>query len=231
MRQDRGPTLRLGFPMLRLLIALCLAAAPVRADEAAPPGPVSTLAHALALYERASARGEALEMAVAVRLARGIGLREATRWTRETGKTPAAEMPARRHAVTLDLLLSDAAWAGALLMAEEDELMAEVLAALPPPGRQGSVSRAQAELAPASQDLWQLPLAGQSPAEIAVFPAREGEQALILWLVEDGTSEIVCPPREAGFTACRFTPAANGFYRVVIANPSAEGADYLLLSN
>ncbi|VDC25235.1 hypothetical protein [Pseudogemmobacter humi] len=217
--------------MLRLLITLCLAAAPVRADEPAPPGPVTTLAHALALYERASAQGEALEMAVAVRLAHGIGLREATRWTRETDKIPAAETPGRSHAVTLDLLLSDAAWAGALLMAEEDELMAEVLATLPPPGRQGSASRMRADLPAARQDLWQIPLAGQSPAEIAVFPARAGGQPRILWRVEDSGGETVCPPREAGFTACRFTPAANGFYRVVIANPSGESGEYLLLSN
>ncbi|WP_112311584.1 hypothetical protein [Pseudogemmobacter bohemicus] len=231
----------LAFSVLALVAPL-----PQVARAADGAGPVSTIALALRLYEEAESQGDALGMAVAVRLAGGIRLRKASHWQQESGRYQGAALTGAKPAplrVTPDLLVSGAAWSGALLMAEEDEALSDVLYELPPPVLRGGVSQVTAKLEPGRQDIWTMPFPGQSPAEVAVFtaaPASEtGEDAksppLLLWSVEDGAGGVLCPLRVVAAATCRFTPAENGFYRVVIANPGsgagAQPGEYLLIAN
>lgn len=225
------------------LILLCSTTAPALAEsEARGAGPVATLALALRLYDQAEGQGDALGMAVAARLATTIRQRAAGHWEKQSGKYPgplSAEPPPAPLRVTPGLLVSGAAWSGALLMAEEDEALSDLLYELSPPVLQGGVSQVAAELAPGRQDSWTLPFAGQSPAEIAVFVTETSEAGEVtgglLWAVEDGAGGILCPMRPVAASVCSFTPAENGFYQVVIANPAGGGAAksgaYLLVAN
>ncbi|WP_216654618.1 hypothetical protein [Pseudogemmobacter hezensis] len=237
--------------MLRPAIFLSLIAAvlavPVAAQEARPPGPVSTLSLALRLYAQAAQEGDALGMAVAARLAEGIRLREGAGalWQKDSGAfSPPADLPADLPGsapVSPDLLFSGAAISGALLMAEEDEALSDLLSELPPPALRGSVSLARGTLPPKRRDGWSIPFAGQSPAGIGVFAGDSGEDSgeaadaaapsQLWWMVEDLSGGVMCPLRPVSDVICSFTPAENVFYRVVIANPSAVAGDYMLVVN
>ncbi|MBJ2153761.1 hypothetical protein [Paracoccus sp. IB05] len=233
------------------LILLC--SAPALAEgEAKAPGPVATLALALRLYDQAEGQGDALGMAVAARLAATIRQRGASHWERQSGNYAGPVLQGQEAAglrATPDLLTSGAAWSGALLMAEEDEALSDLLYELPPPVLRGGVSQMAAELRPGREDRWMLPFAGQSPAEIAVFATEAesdapqsdtgasdtGAGGALLWAVEDGAGGVLCPMRPVAANLCSFTPAENGFYEVVIANPAggsaARAGAYLLVAN
>ncbi|MFE3838086.1 hypothetical protein [Pseudogemmobacter sonorensis] len=228
------------------VFAALLVASPVGAEELAPnlsrsveatrPGPARALSTALRLYAEGEAQKDALSMAVAARLAARIEIRAASGWARRDG--PASTRPAeiRTPAVSPDTLLSGAAMTGARLMAEEDALLADLLADLPPPGardRIGALSMAEDRLGPGSGAIWDIPFPGQSPAEIAVFPTGPGA---ILWRVEDAGGHPVCPETAAAaLAACAFTPDRNGFFRVIVTNGAQTANDgeagYLLLAN
>ncbi|MCB5409624.1 hypothetical protein [Pseudogemmobacter faecipullorum] len=217
---------------LRFLSVLLLAPAPALAADH-PPGPVQSLALAVTLYDQAAGAGDALQMAVAVRLAGGITLREADNWRSEKLKGKAKGLPGL-PAPVLDLVLSPGAWSGAQLMAEEDPALADFLALEPPPALQGGVSRAPGMLQPGERVVWHLPFAGQSPAEIAVFPqAAAGEPRALspLWRVDATGGEPICPARQSPWPACRFTPEANEFVDVVLENPGDAALSYVLISN
>ena len=219
---------------LRFLPGLVLAlgsAAPLAADTS--PGPVQSLALAVTLYDQAAVAGDALQMAVAVRLAGGIALRDAGGWSSEVLKGKAGGEPPAPAPVP-DLVLSPGAWSGAQLMAEEDPVLADFLSLEPPPSLQGGASRADGVLEPGRGVVWQLPFAGQSPAEITVFPmAAEGETRARppVWRVETAEGEMVCPSRHTSWPVCRFVPEANGFFHVVIENPGEQALPYALVSN
>ncbi|SEC77904.1 hypothetical protein SAMN05519105_3271 [Rhodobacter sp. 24-YEA-8] len=236
-------------PMFRASLALILfCSAPALAEgEAKAPGPVATLALALRLYDQAEGQGDALGMAVAARLAATIRQRGARHWEKQSGKYSGPVLQdagTARLRATPDLLTSGAAWSGALLMAEEDEALSDLLYELSPPVLRGGVSQVAAELKPGHEDRWTLPFAGQSPAEIAVFAtgtdsdapqSDPGAAGTLLWAVEDGAGGILCPMRPVAAGVCSFTPAENGFYEVVIANPAggstARAGAYLLVAN
>lgn len=233
-------------PLIAPLAALL--ATPLAAQEVArvagPPGPVTTLSLALRLYDLAAQEGDAAGMAVAARLADGIHLREAGSWKKESGKFtgPRGSEALIAPPVTPDLLFSGAAISGALLMAEEDEALGDLLYELPPVAIRGGVSQVSTGLAGQSRDSWTIPFAGLSPAEIAVFPASEppaGADASaadtavpqLLWSVEDASGGVLCPLRPVAATVCSFTPGENGFYRVVIGNPASSAGRYMLVVN
>lgn len=246
-------------PMFRASLSLILfCSSPALAEgEAKAPGPVATLALALRLYDQAEGQGDALGMAVAARLAATIRQREASHWERQSGNYAGPVLQGQGAAglrATPDLLTSGAAWSGALLMAEEDEALSDLLYELPPPVLRGGVSQMAAELKPGREDRWSLPFAGQSPAEIAVFATEAesdapqsdagtndagvndtGAGGTLLWAVEDGAGGVLCPIRPVAANVCSFTPAENGFYEVVIANPAGDSAAragaYLLVAN
>ena len=213
----------------------------VAANLAAPQaagagGSVARLVTALDLYAAGLVGPDALNLAVAARLVQGVDMRDSTGWTMTDAPladpAPLPAIPADGALARLDLLASDTGMAGALMMAEEDPALADVLYGLPPVARgrpQGGVSEARAEVAAGQAQVWEMVFAGQSPAEVLVLA---GAGPGLRWRVEDGAGQPVCGPHAAAEARlCAFTPAANGFFRVVVENPGDGPGLYALLTN
>lgn len=234
-------------------VAHMISAPIARAETFAAPanatarGPVSKLILALRLQAEAEARQDALALAVAADMAAKVQLREATGWAPQVIKTspfaadafPAA-MPAADQNTALPpgaalvFLQSGEAMAAALLLAEEDDALSDVLVPLAGSAgwhHTGAVTQTEAELPAKGAQDWQLAFDGQSPAEIAVLTLGTGAA---WWQVTDAQGQVICPGQPAHEARiCRFTPEVNSFFHVTVAGAAeAPGAlRYLLMTN
>lgn len=233
------------------LLAVALAG-PALADA---PGAVARLDLAARLHARGIATGDALAVATAFRLARGVTLRPAD-WAHRTENAtdddaalapplrPLPDQPetadaARIGASVLALVTGQGADA-ALIMAEGDDDLTELVedaAAETARGRIGSANHAEAVLPPGKKDIWEIPFAGMERAEVAVFGDGSGGLG---WMVADAAGLPVCIAHHATDPLyCSFTPAANGFYTVTVLGtvlgtvPDRSSGDirYLIVTN
>jgi hypothetical protein len=220
-----------------LALVLMLLAAPLRAEEpnlsTAPqgtPGSASQLVLAQRTYAAALATGDALPLLTAIRLARGVTLRPATGWERTTtGDAPADAPPGRAAAPDP---ASEAALTIVRNLAGEDPDLQDLvfdLDAQLPRGRTHVAVEARADLAPGQTDEWRLPLFGEVAAEIALI--GDGDGALQMTIRDEGGNTVCTSPPTAEAVLCRLTPARNGFFTVLIANPGATVNSYRLIGN
>jgi hypothetical protein len=223
--------------MKRLPLILALMATPALAEapnlSPAPhgaPGPAAVLVLAQRLYDRALADGDTVMLLTAIRLARGITLRPATGWAKDTrgealpdqpqGNTAAAD-PATPEAIAL-----------AQSLAGEDPTLQDLvydLDAQLPPGRVDAAAVTASDLAAGQSDIWQIAFFGESPAEVAVL--GDGDSTLDL-RVTDAAGNLICADLSASDRVlCDFVPAGNGFFTVTVTNPGAAVNSYRLITN
>jgi hypothetical protein len=220
--------------MTRLPLILALMAAPALADAPnlsltprGAPGPAAVLVLAQRLYDRALADGDTTTLVTAIHLARGITLRPATGWTKETngeaqpqpeGRTAPAD-PAAPEAIAL-----------ARSLAGEDPTLQDLvydLDAQLPPARIDAAAVATSDLSGGQTDSWRIAFFGESPAELAVL----GDGNLDL-TVTDAAGNLICADRSAAYhMLCAFVPARNGFFTITVNNAGPAVSSYRLVTN
>lgn len=219
---------------LALLIALtlpALAEAPnLTQGQIGEPGAAAHLILAQRTYEAALSSGDPVLLITAIRMAREVTLRPPAAWTRTTKGEPSPDQPEGRTAAP------DPAGAEAIAIAQGlagddpdlQDMVYELNAQLPH-GRRPTAITAQATLDGGQSDSWRLVLAGQTTAEIGLI--GDGDSGLGL-IIADETGIVVCavPPGMAP-ALCRFTPARNGFFTVLVRNPGAMRNSYRLVGN
>lgn len=221
----------------RLALILALLLSPAEAQEAnlaptanAGRGAASQLVLAHRVFRVAGRTGDPVLLLTAIRLARGVVLRPAPAWERETkgGSEPPADWAER--------IPPDPGSPGSLavlhgLASDDPDLqdLAYDLDAQLPAGRLPVATVARAGLGGDAQDDWRLPLAGSVAAEIALI----GDAGTVLGLtVTDDSGATVCAlPATVEPTLCRFTPARNGFFTVRVSNEGPGWGGYQLVGN
>ena len=222
---------------LLIPFALAAAPAPARADEANLSkaandslGAVSRLIVAQRGYEMALKSGDAILLLVAIRLARGVVLRSPTAWERETEGEAPADQPKGKDAAP------DPASSAALVIVQNfagddpdlQDLVYDLDAQLPQSRKETAVA-IEADLGVGQVDHWRMPLFGEVPAEIGLI--GDGDGPLSLTITDESGATICALPAspEPGF--CRFIPARNGFFTVMVRNGGASESHYRLLGN
>lgn len=194
------------------------------------PGPATVLMLAQRLYDRALADGNTTSLLAAIRLARGITLRPATGWTKETIGKAHPDQPQGRTAPADPA--SAEAMALARSLAGEDPTLEDLvydLDAQLPQSRIDAVAVMSSDLAAGQSDIWRIAFFGESPAEIAVL--GDGDSNLDL-SVTDAAGNLICADLSAtDRMLCDFVPARNGFFTVTVTNPGAAVNSYRLITN
>jgi hypothetical protein len=193
------------------------------------PGAVSRLVLASQTMDLAVQSGDPLLVIAAIRLARGVALREPTAWEKST--SPEGE---NRSVAEINPTL-DPGSPDAILMARDlagddpdlQDLVYDLDAQLPAPAR--ATAFVAVSVLPAAEETWRMPINGDFPAEFALIPGTYGTLSLT---ITDDADNLVCAVTAAnGPALCRFTPARNGFFTVRIGNPGSEEVTYRLVGN
>lgn len=222
------------------LLPLCLVAliaVPALADTpnlsasaSGGPGPVARLAVAYRLQDQAMRSGDMMMLLTAIRLARGVTLRPASGWSKETSEpvppdapqgSPAAPDPAGPVALAL-----------AQGMAGEDPALQDLaydLDAQLPGGRTATAAGVTSDLAGGGADIWRLAFFGESPAELALI--GDGDGPLDLTVADEAGNPVCADLSPRAVKICAFTPARNGFFTVTIANRGKMVSSYRLIGN
>lgn len=202
-------------------------------------GPVSRLTTALRLYALDSSRTDPLALTIAARMVQSLHIRPSlapvfTQKPRAPHQAlpqwqASGQLPGR----DLQLLRTEAALAGGVMMAEEDEALLDVLTSLPPLALTrpaGGINVIEATSIAGQEQIYSRAFSGASPVEISVIQAQEG---VVFWRVEDEEAAIICPDMSADQPlTCRFTPAANGFFQIIVFSPAkAAAVPYSLITN
>jgi hypothetical protein len=181
-------------------------------------------------YALAMAKGDAILLVASIRLARSVTLRPQASWEKTTSGEAIGEPPAER--VDLPDPSGPEAIAIAQALAAEDPVLQDLvydIDAQLPKDATATAAEAVANLGAGQSDTWRLPLFGEVPAEIALIG---GEKSALAMTVLDDTGQSICAA-PSGFdpVLCRFTPARNGFFLVVIQNTGDAWTSYRLVGN
>ena len=222
---------------LLILSALVATPAAVRAEEANLSdaandslGAVSRLIAAQRGYEMALKSGDAILLLVSIRLARGVVLRSPIAWDRQTESEAPADQPKGKDAAP------DPASSAALVIVQNfagddpdlQDLVYDLDAQLPQSRKETAVAIA-ADLGVGQVDHWRLPLFGEVPAEIGLI--GDGDGPLSLTITDEGGATVCLLPASPESGLCRFIPARNGFFTVMVRNGGASESHYRLLGN
>lgn len=221
--------------LIPILLALSLTSAQalepnLSMSSGSAPGAPSRLVLAQRLFRQASQAGDPVLLLAAIRLARGVALRPAPGWKKqppaETGPQD-RQGPAEPH----DPASPEALAVLQGLVADDPDLQDLVydLDAQLPHGRLPVATVASSELDSEATETWRLPLSGSVTAEIGLL----GDNGSLLGLmVSDDSGAVVCRrPASADPALCRFTPARNGFFTILISNAGPGWARYRLVGN
>jgi hypothetical protein len=223
-------------PLLPLCL-IALLAAPALADtpnlsaaSQVRPGPVARLAIAQRVMDQSLRTGDVVMLLAAIRIARGVTVRPASRWQKDAAQPVSSDAPQGRP------LTADPAGPEALALAQgmagEDPALQDLvydLDAQLPRSRPTSVVGTYADLADGGTDVWRIAFFGMSPAELALIGDGDGPLDLT---VTDDAGNLICADLSTQRTkSCAFTPARNGFFTVTIANRGEVVASYRLIGN
>lgn len=215
------------------LAALLVALTPAWAQDEGPnidplaeaqPGPVALLMLSHDLHAIGIARGDALTVLAAARLAAGVTLTPVDRAPGEGTAAEAAPGPAPVDAVRM---LADAR-----ALAGEDELLADLVDEAQAEAAQAArtaVSASRAALDPGKSAAWQVAFFGAVNAEVAVL--GDGPANLDL-TVTDETGTLICTGSSALPRAyCDVVPRWNGYLTLRVTNHADAPASFTLLTN
>lgn len=221
--------------LIALILALLLV--PAWAEDAnlstpasGSPGAVSRLVLAQSLYLEALASGDTITLLAAIRLARSVKLRQPVAWSRTTEGEVPADQPLGREAPP-DPGGFQAIYIAQDLAQDVPDLQDLVYAldAQLPQGRLETATTALAALGGGQADTWRISLFGEVQAELGLI--GDGDSPLGLTLTDEAGEVICTTPPSLKPALCRFTPARNGFFSVIITNPGAVQNSYLLVGN
>jgi hypothetical protein len=204
--------------------------AKLAADNAGSPGAAGRLVLAQKTYLAAMRQGNAVLLVSSIRLARSVATRDPIGWTRTTEGEANPDQPTGRTVPANPAGPETLAIAQSL--AGEDpslqDLVFELDAQRPQPPR-ATANQANADLGGGQTDLWRIVLSGQVSAEIGLI--GDGDSPLGLTVIDE-TGAVVCAlPPDSDPALCRFTPARNGFFQVLVHNPGEAWNSYHLLGN
>lgn len=216
---------------IKALAALLLSLTPAFAQDEGPnidpaaqaePGPVALVMLAHDLHAIGVARGDALTVLAAARLAAGVTLTAVDRPAE--GATPSAPGPAPVDAARM-LADARALAAGDELLSDlVDEAQAEAVQA-----PRATVSASRATLGPGESADWQVAFFGAVNAEVAVV--GDGPANLDL-TVTDEKGTLVCTGSSALPRAyCDVVPRWNGYFTLTVQNRADSPAAFTLLTN
>lgn len=218
---------------MKALAALLLALTPAFAQDDGPnidptaqaaSGPVALVLLAHDLHALGLARGDALTILAAARLAAGVTLAPVDRAPTEGTPTGAAPGPAPVDAARM---LADAR-----ALAGEDELLADLVdeaQAEATLAARATVSASRATLGPGESADWQVAFFGAVNAEVAVV--GDGPANLDL-TVTDEKGTLVCTGSGALPRAyCDVVPRWNGYFTLTVQNRADSPAAFTLLTN
>jgi hypothetical protein len=219
--------------VLRAAITLLLSLTPAQAQEEGPnidpaaqaePGPVALVMLAHDLHAIGVARGDALTVLAAARLAAGVTL---TSVERAPVKGAAAEADPGPAPVDAARMLADAR-----ALAGEDELLSDLVDEAQAEAAQAAratVSASGATLGPGESADWQVAFFGAVNAEVAVL--GDGPANLDL-TVTDEKGTLVCTGSSTLPRAyCDVVPRWNGYFTLTVQNRSDTPAAFTLLTN
>jgi hypothetical protein len=200
------------------------------AETSGSPGATGRLVLAQKTYLAAMRQGNAVMLVSAIRLARSVATRDPIGWTRTTAGEADPKQPTGRTAPanpagpeTLAIVQS---------LAGEDPSLQDLvyeLDAQRPHQPRATANQANADLGGGQTDLWRIVLSGQVSAEIGLV--GDGDSPLGM-TITDETGVVVCArPPNPDPALCRFTPARNGFFQVLVHNPGKAWNSYHLLGN
>ena len=226
--------MRLAAPLLALFLCAPTSASSDAANaavaRAGAPGPAARLVLAQDSYATAMSSGDALMLLAAIRLARGVTLRPPTGWTLTTSGDAREAQPDVRAAPPDPASAQVIAIVQAL--AGEDPSLQDLvydLDAQLPHHRAATAIEALSDLDPGRTDSWRMAFSGQVAVELGLI--GDGD-APLSFTVTDEAGDIVCaraPALDPGL--CRFTPARNGFFTVMIQNVGAVRNSYRLIGS
>jgi hypothetical protein len=186
------------------------------------PGPVALVMLAHDLHALGVARGDALTVLAAARLAAGVAMTPVERAPVKGSTAEAAPAP-----VDALRMLADAR-----ALAGEDELLSDLVdeaqaeAAL---ATRSTVSASRAALGPGESADWQVAFFGAVNAEVAVV--GDGPANLDL-TVTDENGTLVCTGSSALPRAyCDVVPRWNGYFTLTVQNRADTPASFTLLTN
>lgn len=195
---------------------------------AGTPGPTARLVLAQEAYATAMAKGDAVMLLSAIRLAHGVTLRPPTGWTLTTTGEATEAQPDNRAAPPDPASVQVIAILQAL--ASEDPALQDLvydLDAQLPHHRRATAIEARSDLDPGRTDSWRMAFSGQVPVELGLI--GDGD-APLAFTATDEAGDIVCaraPTLDPEL--CRFTPARNGFFTVTVQNLGAIRNSYRLI--
>ena len=175
-------------------------------------------------------RGDTVLLLVAIRLSRSVTVRPPTGWTKTTTGEPADD-PVVGRAAAPDPA-SPQVLAIAQALAGEDYALQDIvydLDAQRPHGRLPTAIKALADLEGGQTDSWQIALSGDVAAELGLI--GDGDSALDLTVTDEAGSIVCALPPGITPALCRFTPARNGFFNVVVRNHGAVQNSYQLVGS
>ena len=190
-------------------------------------GGVAQMAMAQGLYAMGMARGDALTVLTAAKLAAGVDLTDVER-----------ELETRAGAATEEADVADLPVDAATMMASakalagEDEVLAglvEDAGAEGSRGRIGGASRTLSRLPAGAVDTWQVPFYGNSYAELAVV--GDGDANLDVQVTDENGNSICYDVSWSDKVYCDFVPAWNGYFTVTVENTGVKRNSYYLLTN
>jgi hypothetical protein len=223
------PVLLLAAGLLQAVAALA-DPANLTVASSSSPGATTQLILAKRTYQAAMRNGDAVLLLASIRLARTITLRPPIGWILTTTGEAAPDAPVGRSAPADPSAPGTTAILQAL--AGEDPSLQDLvydLDAQLPQGRQVTATRASSDLGPGQIDTWRIALSGQTPAELGLI--GDGDSVLDLAVTDDNGAIVCALPPGTEAALCRFTPARNGFFNLVVRNRGAVRNSYHLIAS
>jgi hypothetical protein len=217
--------------ILAMMTTSALAEPPnLSANPQGSAGPALALAMAQRLYDGAVQSGDMVMLLTAIRVARGVTVRPASGWTKETTGTVPPDPPQGRSAAP------DPAGPQVLAlvqgMAGDDPALQDLaydLDAQVPRGSHASAVGVASDLAGGAAEVWRIALFGESPAELALI--GDGDGPLDFTVADEAGHPVCADLSPRAVKTCAFTPARNGFFAVTVTNRGTAVSSYRLIGN
>lgn len=222
-------------PILALLLALSPTAAGAEdanltTNATGAAGSATRLVLAQKAYEQALESGDAILLLAAIRLARGVSIRAPTAWERTSSGERSAD-ESRGHTAADDPASDQAIQIVQSLAGEDPDLQDLVydLDAQLPHADHDTAIVALSDLGGGQSDSWRMPLSGSVLSETGLI--GDGDSPLTLTVTDEAGNTVCTLPPGLAPALCRFTPARNGFFSVIVQNTGAVENSYRLIGN